>query len=49
MGVKSKILKFLQIFTIDIIHWEEKFLKNWWSILFFLEIYGIFCDFIVQF
>ena len=36
-----KNFKLLQIFTIDIIQWEENFLNIWWSNLFSLEIYGI--------
>ena len=40
-GCQVKNFKFLQIFTIDIIQWEEKFLNIWWSNLFSLEIYGI--------
>ena len=49
MGVKSKNFNFLQIFTIDISHWEEKILKIWRSNIFSLEIYGIFYDVFVQF
>ena len=41
--------KFLQTFTIDIIYWEEKFLKIWKSNLFSLKIYGIFVTFLCNF
>ena len=35
VDVKSKKIKFFQISTMVITHWDEKFLKIWWPYIFF--------------